>query len=183
MLYEQVTIRKRKTQHTGGTPDVIAKKKDSEKTSSDSENKMVAKEIKTGISAANPTSTMFQDLAMRGVGITLGLGASRIVGGALSQRLPSVGPISNQTVTAAGVTALMAVLAKKGIFSKVTGTGAAASAAVMAGSLLYDAMRVVRFEPNAMLSTLITGATGASPIVMSKAKAGDEAVDVNTKFA
>lgn len=188
MLYERVTIRKRKTNHTGGTPTVIAtKKKDSKNSTTEQdpeENKMAVKDIvKTGVSAANPTSSMFRDLAMRGVGISLGLGASRIVGAALSQRLPSVGPISNQTLTAAGVTGLMAVLAKKGVLPEITKNGAAASAAVMLGSLVFDGMRAFRFEPNAMLSTLVAGTTGASPVMIAAKSGNSESVDLDTKFA
>lgn len=192
MLYKKVKIRQRKTQHTGGTPKNIAGKKSISKTSQKKEleeqNMAVQEVVKTGISAANPTSSMFQELAMRGAGVTLGLGLSRVVGGALSQRMPSLGPISNQTITSAAVTALMATLAKKGplkgkFAKEVLMTGAASGAVVMAGSLIFDALRALNVNAGQLGTALIAGVTGASPVMVAKSKGNEEGVDLDTKFA
>lgn len=191
MLLEKIQIRKRETSHSGGTPDNIASRgkrsenSHSKKSNNGEKSKMGIKtDLENAASAANPTSGTFKTLAMGGIGITLGMGASRLLGTALSSKLPSLPFISNQTLVAATATGISAIAMKRGIVKPIATVAGSLSAAVAAGSLVFDLMRVAKIQPNEMVSVLISGLTGATPVIVASSKpsgANAQEIDVNTK--
>lgn len=190
---EIVKIRESETEHSGNSPKNLlteekaiyysniknyVKKTGDGKMSVINETTNVVKDVL-------PSTETFKDFAVKGAKMSLGLAVSGMVSSFVASKFASPIPyVSTRTLASAGTTILMytgyrLTKSKTPMLSDVLGYATAGSAIYTAGSLVYDILALTKVNVPPMVNTLITSASGVTPLVAEK----NEGVDVNTNFA
>jgi hypothetical protein len=192
---EIVKIRKSTTEHSGGSPknllneDTIMFNQYIKKVvAGDTNMSETISQSGELINKIVPSATGFIDLAKIGMKMSLGIASGAIVGSVVARQFKSPIPVlSSRTLGGVGTTiALYAIYRNlpegmptvKDIAKYATGGAAAFSL----GSLAYDVLGAMNVQLPAIVTTVLSTATGASPVSVEKSAAGSS-VDTNTAFA
>lgn len=191
---EIVKIRKSNSEHSGNSPTNLLTEqtdiyysnvKSYVKKTGDGKMSIVG-ETQDIVQNIVPSVATFKDLALMGAKMSLGLAVSGVVSNFVASKFASPIPyVSSRTLASAGSTILMyagykMIPASASGVKDVVKYATAGSAVYTAGSLVYDVIALTKVQVPAMVNTLITSASGVTPLVAQNQAQG---VDLNTNFA
>lgn len=187
-------VRKAETEHSGSSPKNLLTEDTTlfqkHKTKFYKEEKKMSDEITTGSGTLNkvlPSVEGFKDLAALGAKVSLGMAAGGIVGSYVGMKFASPIPVvSSRTLGSAASTVVLYAgyrAIPQPMVKDVMKYAAAGSAVFTAGSLVFDLLNAAKIKVPNLVSFALATATGASPMVVSKAQSSEGSdVDLNTEF-
>lgn len=190
-------VRKARSEHSGSSPqnllneDNTMYQKHINKFYKKGDKNKMSDEIATGSGTLNkvlPSVEGFKDLAALGAKVSLGMAAGGIVGSYVGMKFASPIPVvSSRTLGSAASTVVLYAgyrAIPQPMIKDVMKYAAAGSAVFTAGSLAFDLLNAAKVKVPNLVSFALATATGASPVVMSKAQSSEGSdVDLNTDFA
>lgn len=194
---EIVKIRKAETEHSGNAPQNLLNankalydqyvgklykgKRPSSQVSTEKQPQGDEK-MNANVNNIVPSVSTIQELAGKGMKMSLGLAASGLVG-AYASRIKSPIPFVSSRTLASGITTVVLYAGHKNIpnamAKDVLGYAAAGSAVYTIGSALMDVLMAAKVKVPPIVSGIIQTATGVPPIVVE----GNAGVDLNTAMA
>ena len=190
-----VKIRKAETEHSGNAPKTLLTENST--AYNNAINKIVknkrhstkivtaTKQVKTmnaNVNSVVPSFDTFGSLAKKGAKMSLGLGASGLVG-ALASRVKSPIPFVSSRTLGSAVTTIVLYAGHRNIPNNtaqdVLGYAAAGSAVFTAGSLVADVIAISGIRVPRIAQAVMTTMTGVPPINVE----GNNGVDLNTAHA